>query len=206
MAPAQAYAPEESLLSEKQFITAQDLLEDSFRLGLSILDSGFRPDFIVGIWRGGTPVGVAIQELLDYFGVETDHIAIRTSLYTGIGQRARKVRVHGLNYVVQQVNAEDSLLIVDDVYDTGLSIQAVVRELEQKCRKNTPHEVRIATTYYKPANNKTDREPEFYVHETDRWLVFPHELHGLSIEEIRDCKLGTAEVVREVNRRAARTC
>ena len=75
-------------MSEKYFISAQQLLDDSFRLGLEILDSDFRPDFIVGVWRGGTPVGIVVQELLDYFGVVSDHIAIRTSSYEGIGKRS----------------------------------------------------------------------------------------------------------------------
>ena len=79
----------------KKYISAQQLLDDSFNLGLQILDSGFIPNYIVGVWRGGTPVGIAVQELLDYFGIHTDHIAIRTSLYTGIEKRATKVKVHG---------------------------------------------------------------------------------------------------------------
>ena len=60
---------------DKVYINAQDLLEDSFQLATNIYDSGFRPHFIVGIWRGGTPVGIAVQEFLEYKGVETDHIA-----------------------------------------------------------------------------------------------------------------------------------
>ena len=116
-------------MSEKYFISAQQLLDDSFRLGLEILDSDFRPDFIVGVWRGGTPVGIVVQELLDYFGVVSDHIAIRTSSYEGIGKRSHNIRVHGLNYIVKNVNAEHSLLIVDDVWDTGLSIDAVIEHL-----------------------------------------------------------------------------
>ena len=66
-------------MPEKIYISAQELLDDSFQLGLEIIDSQFRPDFIVAIWRGGTPVGIAIQEILTYFSIETDHIAIRTS-------------------------------------------------------------------------------------------------------------------------------
>jgi len=66
-------------MAEKQYIEAQDLLDDSFRLGLKVLDSGFLPDFIVGIWRGGTPVGIAVQELFEHNGIGSDHIAIRTS-------------------------------------------------------------------------------------------------------------------------------
>ena len=84
-------------MAEKQFIKAQELLEDSFRLGLKVLDSGFKPDFIVGIWRGGTPVGIAVQELLEHNGIASDHIAIRTSSYEGIEQRGKRIRVHGLN-------------------------------------------------------------------------------------------------------------
>ncbi|MEM7259455.1 MAG: hypothetical protein AAF404_18930, partial [Pseudomonadota bacterium] len=68
---------------EKLHISAQSLLEDSWQLGVNILKSGFHPNFIVGVWRGGTPVGIAVQELLDFYGVHTDHISIRTSSYSG---------------------------------------------------------------------------------------------------------------------------
>ncbi|MEM9760588.1 MAG: hypoxanthine phosphoribosyltransferase, partial [Pseudomonadota bacterium] len=81
---------------EKVYISANDLLLDSFRLAEKIVHSGYRPDFIIGVWRGGAPVGIAIQEYLAYVGVETDHIAIRTSSYTGIDQQEKTVRVHGL--------------------------------------------------------------------------------------------------------------
>lgn len=182
-------------MPNKQFIDAQQLLDDSFELGLQILESGYVPNFIVGIWRGGTPVGIAVQELLDYFGLKTDHIAIRTSSYTGMEQRAGNVKVHGLGYIVSKINAEDSLLIVDDVYDSGLSVQQVVADIRSECRKNTP-EMRIATPYFKPGNNKTDCSPDYYIHETEAWLVFPHELSGLSASEILDRKPGI-ECLRE---------
>jgi len=171
------------------YIRADELLADSFRLGLKILDSGFRPTYIVGIWRGGTPVGIAVQELLDFCGIKTDHIAIRTSLYTGIGTMASRVQVHGLNYIVRQVNSEDSLLIVDDVYDSGRSIRQVIDDLRHKCRKNTP-EIRIATVYRKPASCIPSGVPHYFLHDTDRWLVFPHELAGLSLDEILARKPG----------------
>lgn len=180
----------EPATSRKTYISAQSLLEDSFRLGMQILESGFRPSFIVGIWRGGTPVGIAVQELLAYFGVETDHIAIRTSFYKGIGQTGSRIRIHGMQYIIDNVNADQGLLIVDDVFDTGLSIDAVLSHLKRMARRNTPADARIATVYYKPDNNRTDREPDYYVHETGNWLVFPHELHGLTREEILEHKAG----------------
>lgn len=169
---------------QKSFISAQQLLEDSFRLALNVYQSGFRPDYIVGVWRGGAPVGIAVQELLHVLGIESDHIAIRTSSYTGIGERSKQVKVHGLNYLIRRVEAEQSLLIVDDVHDSGLSIEQTILDLKRACKKNTP-EIRVATPYFKPGNNRTDRTPDYYLYETNEWLVFPHEIDGLSIEELR---------------------
>jgi hypoxanthine phosphoribosyltransferase len=177
------------------YIGAQALLEDAFELGARVLESGFRPSFIVAIWRGGAPIGIAVQELLDYFGVESDHIAIRTSSYSGIDGRSSEVRVHGLNYLLKNIERDDRLLIVDDVFDTGLSIEAVLSHLKNKSRRNTPVDTRVATVYYKPGNNRTKREPDYYVHQTDHWLVFPHELHGLTRDEIIKHKLGVAPFV-----------
>jgi len=171
-------------VADKIYLTASSLLQDSFRLAAKIHRSGFKPDFIIGIWRGGTPVGIAIQEYFEFIGVETDHIAVRTSAYIGIGQRSKTIRVHGLHYVIDEANADDSLLIVDDVFDSGHSIEALLRELSGKMRLNMPRNVRIATPWYKPNNNQTQLKPDYYLHETDQWIVFPHELAGLTLAEI----------------------
>ena len=179
---------------DKVFISSQQLLEDSFNLAIKVYESGYRPNYIVGVWRGGAPVGIAVQELLDVLGVESDHIAIRTSSYTGIGERGRQVTVHGLNYLIKRVESDDSLLIVDDVHDSGLSIQQTIIELQKACKKNTP-EIRIATPYFKPKNNKTENTPDYYIHKTDEWIVFPHELHGLSPEEVSKHKPELAHIV-----------
>lgn len=185
---------------EKEFISAQRLLEDSFRLGIKIFESGFKPNYIVGIWRGGTPVGIAVQELLDYFGVKTDHIAIRTSSYEGIDRRKKEIRVHGLDYISDNINFEDRLLIVDDVFDTGLSIDAVLDSLKTRARKNTPEDIKIATTYFKPENRKTEFIPDYYIHETSNWLIFPHELDGLTDSEIEEHKPNVSKLIQGVKK------
>ena len=163
-------------------------MDSSLLLAQKIFESGFKPDFIVAIWRGGTPVGIAIQEFYEYLNFSTDHIAIRTSYYSGLNKVRDKVRVHGLEYLTKNINAEDSLLIVDDVFDTGNSVKAALDKIKERSRKNTPQDIRIATPYYKPSKNQTDIVPDYYVHETDEWLVFPHELKGLTREEIRQHK------------------
>ena len=169
---------------DKLFISADGLLRDSMELARRIVASGFRPTFLVGMWRGGAPIGIAVQEVLEYKGIHTDHIAIRTSSYTGIDTQSKTVRVHALDYLVSRLSAEDEMLLVDDVFDSGRSLEAVIAELRRRCRRNLPEKIRIATVYYKPSRNRSQLVPDYCIHETDRWLVFPHEIQGLSREEI----------------------
>lgn len=175
------------LFMEKTYIDAQTLLDMSFQLGIDILKSGFKPKFIVAVWRGGTPIGIAVQEVMDYYGVKTDHIAIRTSSYVGM-QQQKEVNVHGLEYIINNINADDSLLIIDDVFDSGRSIEALLQELRHTCRRNTPEVIKVATVYYKPMKNVTNIKPDYFIEETDDWLVFPHELVGCTDEEIKSGK------------------
>lgn len=178
---------------DKTYLTADDLLIDSFALAEQIYLSGFKPDFIIGVWRGGAPVGIAIQEYLDYLGIQTDHIAIRTSSYTGIGQQEKTVRVHGLDYFINNINADNNVLLVDDVFDSGRSVVAILERMRKKTRRNMPNTIKVATPWYKPKQNITDIEPDFYLHTTDNWLVFPHELKGLTMDEIKANKPNLAQ-------------
>lgn len=173
---------------QKRFIEEQELLEDSYHLAEQIYHSGFRPDFIVGVWRGGSTVGIYVQECLQYLGVETDHIAIRTS-YQGRDdyfrqlEQGTEMRAHGLQYLFENINADDALLIVDDVYSTGRNVQAVVARLREKTKRNMSKDVRIAAPYYRvnPANPAS--VPEYFLHQTSDWLVLPYELTGISRAE-----------------------
>jgi hypoxanthine phosphoribosyltransferase len=169
---------------DKIFISAESLLRDSIALGMQVVRSQFRPTFLVGVWRGGAPIGISVQEVLEYHGVECDHLAIRTSSYSAPDQRAKTVRVHAIDYLVSRLSAEDRLLLIDDVFDSGLSLEAAIEELRKRCRRNLPENIRIATVYFKPRRNRSSLKPDYFVRETDQWLVFPHEMQGLTREEI----------------------
>ena len=185
---------------KKHFIEEEELLRESFRLAVSIFDSGFRPDFIVGVWRGGSTVGIYVQECLQYLGVKTDHIAIRTSYrgqpsYSELIDNPEKIRVHGLQYLFEKLNREDRLLIVDDVFSSGYNIEAVIQRLERKCKRNMPEELRVAVPYYKPNRNQSGRTPDYFLHTTDEWLVLPYELQGLEKREILKYKPYVASLI-----------
>ncbi|MGI9224674.1 MAG: phosphoribosyltransferase [Woeseiaceae bacterium] len=186
---------------EKTVLSAQDLLEDSLELGIRILESGFEPTMIIAIWRGGTPVGMAVQEVLSYCGIASDHIAIRTSSYVGVDQRGA-VAVHGLNYIIKKICHDDRVLIVDDVFDTGNTIVAVIDELTRRARGNTPEDIRVAVPWFKPSRNETSIAPDYFLHETAEWLVFPHELDALTPEELRESRPDIAEIVQGVKSQA----
>ena len=170
---------------QKKFIAADDLLKDSFQLAAKIHQAGFHPDFLVGLWRGGSAVGIAVQEGLDFLGVKTDHIAIRTSYrgaasYTEMVSKADAIRVHGMQYLLENLCSHHSLLIVDDVYSTGSSVKAVIDQLSRRTRRNMPKDIRVASVWFRPTD-RTLRTPDYFVHETRDWLALPYELTGMSI-------------------------
>lgn len=92
----------------------------------------------------------------------------------------------------------DPLLIVDDVFDTGLTINAVIENIRERARLNAPDDIRVAVTWYKPGRNQTGREPDYYLHTTERWIKFPYSLEGLTIDEIRQNRPSLYEILKPV--------
>ena len=114
---------------QKKFLSAQTLLLDSLRLARKMWDSGYRPDFIVALWRGGTSPGIAIHEFFRFRGKDPYHTAVKTLSYAGLLRRRRPdgtgpeeegrgrgtstrsdadpgVEVKGLDHVLDIINAE----------------------------------------------------------------------------------------------------
>ena len=170
---------------KKTYISADKLLHDSFALAAMVIESGYKPTFLIGIWRGGAPIAIAVHEYLQATGLECDHIAVRTQSYSGIDQRNKSVKIDGLEYIEKNLKTGDRLLIVDDVHDTGLSMAAAIKAISALVQVK---EIKIATAYFKPKRNQVDFIPDFLIEETDQWLVFPHELIGLTKQEILDNK------------------
>jgi len=179
---------------EKKFLDEETLILDSFKLGVKIFESGFKPTYIIGLWRGGSSVGIYVQECLQTLGIETNHLSLRTS-YRGqpyyhetVASPDAELRVHGIQYLLENLNATDSVLIVDDVFSTGKNIDAIIKRLSYRLKRNMPQEVKIATLWQRPSFKTVDFEPNFTLHQTEDWLVFPYEMNGLTMDEIREHK------------------
>ena len=176
---------------QKVFVDEQSHILDSYRLGEKIFADGFEPTFIVGLWRGGSAVALVVQECFAYLGVPTQHTTIRTS-YSGREQyeqsmrRFEGIRVHGKSYALETLRADDRLLIVDDVFRSGRHTRAVVDQLRLGLRRNMPREVRVATLWKHALSDAS--QVDYFLNETDRWIVLPYELSGLSSDELREHK------------------
>lgn len=167
----------------KRWITAEELLTDSLRLAAQIRASGFCPDLIVGLWRGGAPIAVAVHEALAFTGMVAAHMPLCTRLYTGVDARADELQIAGLERLQPVLAQPTRILLVDDVWDTGITLCGVIDAIEKL--GGAPREIRSATVWFKRGCNRSARTPDYHVRESDDWLVFPHELEGLDIEELR---------------------
>ena len=73
-------------MSNKIYLQANQLYNDSFALAKQIYDSGFVPDALIALWRGGSPVGIAVHEFFLYKGIKFYHTIVKTVSYTGINE------------------------------------------------------------------------------------------------------------------------
>lgn len=168
--------------TEKTYIGADSYLHDMWRLAAKVHASGWKPDVMIALWRGGAPVGVAVHEFFAACGWKPRHTAIKCTSYTGIGENAGQVKMEYADEALSSIRPGEKVLVVDDVFDTGKTALAIKKLMDAR-----GIEMRLATVYFKPSKNTTDIEPDYFVKETGgQWIVFPHEICGLSRAEIEE--------------------
>ena len=123
--------------------------------------SGFKPDVIVGVSRGGWPPARVMSDLL-----ENQNLAnIKVVFYKDIGVRNKKPVI---TQPVSSAIYRKQVLVVDDVSDTGHSLRVVSNHLHEKGARG----VKVCTLYFKP---KSIFIPDFYARKTSKWVIFPWE-------------------------------
>ena len=166
----------------KHYLTANEYTSDMWRLAAKIKNSGWKPDFLVGLWRGGAPVAIAVHEFFRATGWDVKHIPLKCWSYSGIGQNEGKVVFMLGDAIFGMFRPGDKVLFIDDVFDTGKTAAAVMEHM-----RGIGAEAKIACVYWKPAKNKTNITPDFIAKDIGtEWIVFPHEIEGLAPDEIRE--------------------
>ncbi|MEM4475355.1 MAG: phosphoribosyltransferase [Fervidicoccaceae archaeon] len=152
-------------------LTWNDVEEAVIELAERVEEAGERVDVVVGVMRGGWIVARLIADLL---GVR-DIGALEVKFYRGIqGRSERPVIVQPLLLDVRDRN----VMIVDDVADTGKSLQVAVNAVNLYGPKTT----KTLTLYVKPWSIIV---PDFYYASTDRWIIFPWEPREIIEELVR---------------------
>jgi len=157
-------------------------------LAKKVNESEFNPDVIVGISRGGLIPLRILSDLID----NPNLASIRVKFYLNINKTIREP------VITQQISAPvegKTLLIVDDVADTGESLRLVYEKLYRKTKGT-----KTMTLFYKPGSCI---EPDFYARKTSAWIIFPWEFHetikwlgSKIIEEGRTLKEVKIELIR----------
>lgn len=165
-------------------VDADQLFLDSLRLGRMIYESGFRPKHAISLWRGGTPVGLGVDAFFKMRGFMINHTTVTTASYSGIAQRQKEVTVRGLEHVIEAVCCEDKLLIIDDVYESGETIEKIITAIREEARANAPKEILVATVHRKPGCSRYSHNL-ISLHDVDAevWVDYPHELADLVRDE-----------------------
>ena len=167
-------------MNGKRYLSADTFLRDSWRLAAAVKRSGWRPDVLIALWRGGAPVGVALHEYFKAVDWPMQHLPLKCASYTGIGENSGDVSFTHGDIVFGMLRKGDRVLVVDDVFDTGKTAAAVKARIDA-----TGAEMRMACVYWKPQKNLTTLKPDYFVKDVGLdWLVFPHEIEGLTKEEI----------------------
>ncbi len=168
-------------MTHKHYLSANEFIEDSWRLAAQVRKSDWRPDWLVALWRGGAPVGTAVHEFLCSTGWDLRHVPLKCASYSGIESNEGKVVFTLGDETLDLIGKGEKVLVVDDVFDTGKTAAAIKSRFDA-----AGVEMRLACVYWKPGKNMTDLKPDYFVRDVGNgWIVFPHEIDGLSPAEVR---------------------
>ena len=147
------------------------------KLAINIFDSGFKPDLLIGIMRGGAPI---IDVLSRVFKTKCAYLAVES--YSGENiedQQGELIFSRELSSTVQ--NMSGNILLCDDLSDTGVTLTRSIEWLKNyKQLKNKIKSIKTAVLWKKADSTF---EPDYCAQRLNDnpWIVQPFEKY----EEIR---------------------
>lgn len=142
-------------------LTWRDVYNLTLQLSERIVDSGFTPNVIVGIARGGWIPARILSDVLYANSLQN----IRIEYYTSVGAKGKEPRI------TQPLTGSmkgKTMLLVDEVADTGDTLHDAVEHVKAL----GVADVRSAVLHYKPTSIV---KPDYYMVETTSWTVYPWE-------------------------------
>lgn len=192
----------------KKFVTAHNIRNNAIKLAHAIHQDGFIPDVIYVSLRGGVGLGNVISEYFKLLRKDQRPVfyaAVVARSYVDIHEH-ESVRIDGWTYNPQHLRHGDRVLIIDDIFDSGKTINYLVSVIEsngvpQKDIKIAVHDYKFRTF----EKSKMKVFPDYYCQkmvinnpEEDAWVHYlSHELQGLTQEEI-DMYYSDDQQVREI--------
>jgi hypoxanthine phosphoribosyltransferase len=180
---------------KKEFLPYDVVRDNALKLARAIYHSGFVPDVIYVSLRGGAYLGNVISEYFKIVrrrGRPVYYAAVVARSYTGV-REAEQIKVEGWTYAPEYLRIGDKVLLVDDIFDSGRTINHLAGIILDK---GIPREdLKVAVHDYKYFYDKPDQlpiQPDFWcrkheasVKDEDAWIHYmSHELVGLTPEEL----------------------
>lgn len=181
----------------KEFLPYEKVRNNALKMAHRIYTDGFVPDIIYVSLRGGAYLGNVVSE---YFKiVRKNHrpvlyAAVVARSYSDVRQQDR-IMVDGWTYSPDHMRHGDKILLVDDIFDSGRTINHLVEILIDK---GIPRkDIKVAVHDYKFFPNKEEQlpiQPDYWCRkhevtkpEEDLWIHYmSHELIGLSEKELQE--------------------
>lgn len=172
MGLAEAYRIKEvgNIPSDAIKLSWQEAYDLTRQLSQKIQDSGQTFDAILVIPRGSYyPVNIIARDL-DFTAERLIHACV-TSYVSGSSERKTKFQT---GQMPSQKDVEDKrILIIDEMCDTGETLKFISEWLKKTGVKS----IKTGVLHLKPAANTTGFKPDWYVAETDKWIIYPWEIH-----------------------------
>ena len=195
---------------KKEFLPYNTVRNNALKLAHRIYHDGFTPDVIYVTLRGGVYLGNVISE---YFKMvkrkarPVYYAAVVARSYTGVAQSEEKIKVEGWTYSPEYLRTGDRVLLVDDIFDSGKTINHITNVIIEK---GIPREdIKVVVHDYKYFYDRPEQlpvQPDYWCRKHERsvkdegmWTHYSsHELIGLNQEELEEHYFSEDPELREV--------